>query len=177
MPTYPTLRIGQVQALLAMRADAVSDENYFGPECPYDPEMIEALRDLLRGPAVVGVVAAAAVEETRKGGAGRPKKVDPLKAMSAESSSTVAEELVAVRRDLDKLREDSKQLTDVSDRIAIIKASVALIERMTVLDERQFSIKRMSRFQSVVISILDDLVKGDDRAIFMTRLAGFAEEE
>ena len=171
MHTYPTLRIGQVQALIAMRSDAVS-EDYFGPECPYDEELAAALQELFAAPAG-GVV----VEETRKGGVGRPKKVDALRTLTAENSGIVAAELARVRADLEKLREDSKDLTDTGDRIAIIKASVALIERMTVLDERQFNLKRMSRFQSTVISILDDLVKGDDRAIFMSRLATFAEGE
>jgi len=176
------MRVSVTKSLLEMRSQYREDPNYLGPECPYDPETVADLRELFHVEVRVVEKNAAAPAGGAGGGRGRPRKEAALNLLSGERRSVASEELVKVQEELKELRKTAKAggeggTMDPELQLAIIKASVMLVERLTTLEERQFGIKQNSKFQSVILGILDDIIEPEQREIFMDRLAEYAEKE
>lgn len=174
--TYPTLRPAVIQPLLDLKTAFHDNADVLGADCPYDNDTIELLQSLFAVVTLEAEIREVEIAPPDRGGAGRPLGGHVLKKLRTESADAVEAELITVRKDLEALREGAKKLAP-NDQIAIIKASVGLIEKLSVLAERQFNIKRMAQFQTVVLSILDDLLGPDDRAVFLARMAPFADSE
>src|SRR3546814_1945559 len=66
--------------------------------------------------------------------------------------------------------EDEEDL-DQAARLAVFKLKTTIIEKIINLRERVLNIKRIANFDAVAISVLDDLVKEEDRATFLYRIS------
>ena len=174
MKDFPLLKLPLLQSLVRMRESCVRDLDHLGGDCPYDIETVSLLRELFAAPAITAV-AKTSGEAVRS--VGRPKGEAALTKLKASSADTASDELKKLQVDLASLREDGKVLHDMGDRIQVIKTGVALIEKLTVLEERQFSTKRMARFQQTVVTMLDELMPAELRAEFMARLATYVGED
>ena len=178
MLTYPTIRLGSLQPLAALAREFHLDPLVLrGPDCPYDHDTSTMLitmfgGDLIAEPAPGGVAAVAAVGT---GAVGRPLGKPALGQLRLETQLAAERELITIKEELDTLRKEAlKMPTDV--RVSIMKTALQMVEKLTVLADRHTNIRKMTQFQGVVISILDDLVEPDARAQFMDRLKPFIED-
>src|SRR3546814_19424979 len=74
-----------------------------------------------------------------------------------------------------KVMEDEEDLNQAA-RLAVFKLKTTIIEKIINLRERVLNIKRIANFEAVVISVLDDLVKEEDREPFLDRIAPYRED-
>lgn len=180
---YPSVEGRALTAFTTIKQMLASDPAYLdSPDCPYEEELKDQLRELL-APQIVEVpvekiverivekrveVAAAAAE----GGGQRGPKT---KANSA-NAELISKELQGITQDLRDLKLNSKGLMP-GDKVQIIKTQAALVEKMIMMEERNTNIKVVSRFMSTVMGLLDDIMTEEQRQNFMKRLEPFASEE
>ena len=172
MLTYPTLRLNLLQPLLDLRAAFEDDPGVLGEACPYDPDTVRILIDLFRVPAAV---VEERTVETREGGVGRPKGKPALSQLREQTQAAAEGELITLRAELDTLRKEALKMP-IDVRVSVIKTSLGLVEKLTLLADRHTNIKKMTQYQAVVISILDDLIEPDARTVFMARLGPYIED-
>lgn len=167
MNTYPTLRLGVLQAIAELKdlPDALTR-----PDCPYDRETIEVLEKIFKVREVEKIVEKI-VEVSVAATRGRPSGDTKL---SIEAQEDVADSATELLGQLKALGEGEKGL-DTQTKIQIIKTKATLIEQLLKLRERWNNVKRISLFQAVVISILDDLVTEADRQEFLKRVEPYRE--
>src|SRR3546814_16600951 len=71
--------------------------------------------------------------------------------------------------------EDEEDL-DQATRLAVFKLKTTIIEKIINLRERVLNFKRIANLEAVVISVLDDLVKDEDRETLLDRIAPYRED-
>jgi hypothetical protein len=170
MSTYPTLRLGVLQALIELKGYTEQHPDALrAKECPYDQETIQALELIFKTRVVEKIVEKVVEKEVR--GRGRPTGDTKLSMADQEDVESSATELLA---QLQALGEGEKGL-DTSTKIQIIKTKATLIEQLLKLRERWFNVKRVAQFQIVVIGILDDLLAEGDRQEFLKRVEPYRE--
>ena len=166
MTTYPTLRIGVLQALVELRGQYEHNDKFFeATDCPYDKETVAALKQIFK----TRVVEKEVIKEITV-----PVSSGSDAAMTLTDQEEVAESAKELLTQLKELGEGERGL-DTQTKIQIIKTKATLIEQLLKLRERWLNVKRMSQFQTVVISILDDLVEEDDRNEFLKRIEPYRE--
>ena len=171
MTTFPTLRIGVLQALLELKVATEADDALLSSaECPYDRETVDALNKIFEVRTVEKEVIKEVIKE-EKPQRGRPT-VDPK--LSEDDQQEVEDSARELLTQLKALGEGETGL-DTQTKITIIKAKAVLIEQLVKLRERWHNVKRVATFQAVVIGILDDLVGEDDRQEFLKRVEPYRE--
>lgn len=170
MSTYPTLRLGVLQALIELKGYTEQHpEALQAKECPYDKETVDALELIFKTRVVEKVVERVVEKEVRS--RGRPTGDTKLSDEDQQDVESSANELLG---QLKALGEGEKGL-DTSTKIQIIKTKAALIEQLLKLRERWFNVKRVAQFQTVVIGVLDDLLGEADRQEFLKRIEPYKE--
>lgn len=171
---FPPLRIGLLQALMQLKERVDADETAL-EGAPYDNETVSVLRRLF-APKIVEKKVEVEVIREAKTGRGRPTKDV---ALSAEDQDKLRTEIKSLMDELNKLGsgggEDGTVVLETGERIQIVKVKASLLDQLLKMQERVFNIKRMSQFQEVVISILDDLVTEDDRETFLKRIEPYRD--
>ena len=170
MQTFPTLRLAVVQGMLDLKRQYDADPQFLRvPECPYDTETVEMLEHIFKSQTIekiVEKVVEVPVEAEAKGA--RREKLD-------EGEQELVDKTVAeLLKDLNKLGEGEMGL-DTQTKVQIIKAKATLIDQMLKMHERVMNVKRISNFQTVVISILDDLIAPSDRSVFLQRMEPYLD--
>lgn len=59
---------------------------------------------------------------------------------------------------------------DNAERMAYFRTSTQLLERIVGIQERALNLKKLAEFQQLVLSIMDDVLDGDQRAQVRDRL-------
>lgn len=77
------------------------------------------------------------------------------------------------------LTEAGRNLKDKDDaaRMAYFRTATSLLERIVGIQERAVNLKRVSQFQQAVLSIMDEVLDGDQRAAVRERLELAAQED
>ena len=166
MTTFPTLRIGVLQSMTELQAQFHHDPHLFeAKDCPYDSETISALKQIFKVREVEKVVEKEVI-----------RTVEPVKDenLTKEQQETVETTAFGLLDQLKELGEGEKGL-DTSTKIQIIKAKTTLIDQLVKIRERVMNVKRVSVFQTVVISILDDLMEEDRRQEFLKRIEPYRD--
>jgi len=164
MNSYPPLRLAVLQGLKDIKDGLQSDPSFLeNEECPYDEETVRMLKDLL-ATKIVEKEVIREVEVEKKAGRGRPRKDA---ALSEEDQDHVKNEL---KKLIDGLNALSTAGQEASAVVQITRTKATLIEKLLQMQERIYNVKKMSEFQTVIISILDDLVDEKGREIFLKRL-------
>jgi hypothetical protein len=165
---YPTLRLGALKPLLALKAAFQEDEAVLNiSECPYPPEITDILKLLFEKTVVERIIEKTVTVTGKRGPSGN-------KGLSAEDQAEVEKELKETLQDLRKMGEGEKDL-DTSTKLAILKTKTQLIEQIIKGRERVMNLKRQAEFEGVVIAILDDLVPANDRDNFLERISPYRE--
>lgn len=171
MTTYPTLRLGVLQGMAALKAALVGDPEYLRrPACPYDTDTVMMLEELFK-PTLVEVkveVPVAAAPERQK--VGRKKKAGELTDDDASEIEIEAGQLLKELREMRKVGAGEIDKMDTATKLTIIKAQAQLMEKLVTTRERFVNVRKISQFQSTVIAILDELVAEDMREEFLKRL-------
>jgi len=171
---FPTLRIGVLRALQTLKQHYLADPEIFDrPDCPYDIDVRDVLKEILtvEEKIVEKVVEKRVVNDS---GAGSRKKAPGL---NEEDQEKIATELADLLEQLKDMEEgEGEQGLDQTARLAVFKLKTTIIEKIINLRERVLNIKRIAQFEAVVISILDDLVKEEDREVFLDRIAPYRED-
>jgi hypothetical protein len=95
MATYPTLRLGVLQALIELKDATTQHEGLLRTkECPYDKETIEALETIFKTRVVEKVVEREKVVEVVAKGRGRPTTGTALTLVDQENVEESATELL-----------------------------------------------------------------------------------
>ncbi len=164
MQTFPTLRLAVVQGMLDMKRQLDADPSLLRtPECPYDAETIEMLEQIFASRIVeVEKIVEVQVES-------EAAKAERRERLTGEEQDLVDKTVGDMLKELNKLGEGELGL-DTQTRVQIIKAKATLIDQMLKMHERVMNVKRVANFQTVVISILDDLISAADRDVFLKRL-------
>lgn len=182
-PYYPTMNLGALAALRTLRQQLGLHPGYLDqPDCPYDDDTREQLKELL-APKIVEVpvekivekIVEKRVEVAAKAAEGAGKRGPKAKTAGMDIDE-VTKEIEDLRAELRQLKLDAKAL-QTADKISIINLRAKVIEKLISLGERAYNIKRMSIFQSTVMGILDDLVSEEGRQDFMKRLEPFTLSE
>lgn len=172
MQTFPTLRLAVVQGMLDLKRQFDADPEYFrSKECPYDDETNEMLEQIFASRIVEVekfVEVKVPVEVSEEEQAARREK------LTEEEQELVNKTVGDMLKDLNKLGDGETGL-DTQTKVAIIKAKATLIDQMLKMHERVMNVKRIANFQTVVLSILDDLIPADDRHIFLTRMEPYLD--
>ena len=170
MNTYPTLRLGVLQAIAELKdlPNALTR-----PDCPYDRETIEVLEKIFKVREVEKIVDKIVEVQVGPGGGTRGRPSGDTK-LSIEAQEDVADSATELLGQLKALGEGEKGL-DTQTKIQIIKTKATLIEQLLKLRERWNNVKRISLFQAVVIAILDDLISEGDRQEFLRRVEPYRE--
>lgn len=63
--------------------------------------------------------------------------------------------------------------TDAKDKVALLKTSADLLTRMVSLKEKALNIREVSRFQKLVIEVLETVVTPAQRAEFVEKLGKY----
>lgn len=157
--TYPTLRVTVLQGLRDLKERFNENPEVLkSGSCPYDPETIEILTQILTSKIVIKTIEVVPPEPVPVGGI-----------LSSEDKDLVEQTIGELLKELRELGEGEKTL-DTQTRIAIIKAKATLIDQMMKSHERIMNVKRISAFQSIVIGILDDYIGEADRLAFLKRI-------
>lgn len=163
--SFPTLRLALLHNLRDLASQIAADPEVLrGPSCPYDNETIELLEGLLAPKIVEKIVTREAPAAKRMPGA--PRKEVTLSEDELGELENAARELLG---DLKGLGKDVDDL-DTAARVQIVRAKATLIETVTKQAERIYNVKRTSSYESVVISILEDLVSDENRDEFLRRI-------
>lgn len=164
MQTFPTLRLAVVQGMLDLKRQYDADPSFLkATDCPYDSETVEMLEQIFASRIVeVEKIVTVTVEAPADKEARRERLTD-------EEQDLVDKTVGDMLKELNKLGDGELGL-DTQTRVQIIKAKATLIDQMLKMHERVMNVKRIANFQSVVISILDDLVTDADRDVFLKRL-------
>lgn len=166
MTTFPTLRIGVLQSMVELQAQFHHDPQLFeAKDCPYDRETVTALKQIFKVREVEKIVEKEVIREIA------PVKDEKITPEQQEQVETTAFDLLKQLNDLD----NGERGLDTATKIQIIKAKTTLIDQLTKLRERIMNVKRVSVFQTVVISILDDLMDEDRRQEFLKRIEPYRD--
>jgi len=161
MSNFPPLRLAVLTGLIGLK-DQLDTLNQ--PDCPYEPDVKDALVTLL-APKVIEKIVEKEVQVEAKTGRGRPTKDIKL---DAEDQKLILDEIRASIDGLNKV--EVSDTMDVREKLALYKTKGDQLERMLKLAERHTTVQKMGEFQEQVIRILDDLVSEADRETFMKRL-------
>lgn len=164
MQIFPTLRLAVVQGMLDLKRLYDADPTFLQEtDCPYDKETVAMLEQIFASRVVeVEKIVEKIIEVEAPKEARRER-------LTEEEQELVDKTVGDMLKDLNKLGEGEKGL-DTQTKIQIIKAKATLIDQMLKMHERVMNVKRVANFQTVVISILDDLISEADRTIFLARL-------
>lgn len=164
MQIFPTLRLAVVQGMLDLKRQYDAEPTFFkASECPYDAETVEMLEGIFASRIVeVEKIVTVTVEAEASKEARRER-------LNGEEQDLVDKTVGDMLKELNRLGEGELGL-DTQTRVQIIKAKATLIDQMLKMHERVMNVKRVANFQTVVISILDDLVTDADRDVFLQRL-------
>jgi len=167
---FPPLRTGVLHGLLTLK-ERYDAEPTILDSSPYENEAREMLRLILKAKVVEKIKEVEVVREV-KAGRGRPTK-DVL--LTEEDQETVRTNIAELIDQLNRLGTGENEQLETNERIQIIKTKASLNEQLLKMQERVFNVKRMSDFQSTVISLLDDLVSEQDRNVFLKRLSAYRD--
>lgn len=157
--TYPTLRVTVLQGLRDLKElFNANPEILKAGSCPYDPETIEILTQILTSKVIIKTVEAIPVDPILGGGL-----------LSGEDKDLIEQTIGDLLKELRELGEGERTL-DTQTKITIIKAKATLIDQMLKSHERIMNVKRIAAFQSIIIGILDDFVGEADRVAFLKRI-------
>lgn len=175
MSNYPTLRLGVLQGIAALKASVDADPGVLRrPECPYDNDTIDLLEKLFK-PVEVERIVEVEVTKPQRGKVGRPRKnaggevTDDDAAELEEEAKACLTELRAMGRTM----EGEMKSLDTKTKLDIIRAKTTLMEKLVSIRERFSSVREVAGFQQTVISILDDLIPEERRDEFLKRLEGY----
>lgn len=176
MDNYPTLRLGVLHGLAALKASCDAEEGFLRkPASPYDNDTIKLLEALFE-PKIVEVEKEVFRDRPSRGDVGRPSKTGKVSDDDAVELEEEARALLTELRQLDKTIEGEAKQLDTKTRLDIIKAKTTLMEKLVSIRERFAGVRRVADFNNVVISILDDLIPEDKIDEFMTRLEPFRSQ-
>lgn len=166
--TFPTLRLAVVNNFRDLKRRYDSDPHFLRqPDCPYDPETIDLLEQILVSKEVVVEKVIEKVVEVS------PESVRGGK-LSGEDQDVIEKTVTDLLKELNTLGEGEKGL-DTQTKIQIIKAKAGLIDQVLKSHERIMNVKQVAAFHTVVISILDDFVGEEDRQAFLKRMEPYLD--
>lgn len=169
MSNYPTLRLGVLQGLMTLKALVDVDENYLDRnDCPYDSELVTVLKQLFE-PRIVEKIKEVRVETPERGKVGRPTK-GQLSDDAAAEVEVEAQALLAELTNMSKTEDGEMKQLDTKTKLDIIKVKTQLMDKLTLIRERLADVRKVAKFQAVVIGVLDDIVPEDRRDEFLKRL-------
>jgi hypothetical protein len=172
MDNYPTLRLGVLQSLAALKVTCDAEPGFLRrPACPYDKDTVELLERMFE-PIEIVVEKEVVVEKPSRGTPG-PKAKGVLSDTDAAELETEAKELLKELRELGKTAEGEMKALDTTTKLQIIKTQTTLLEKLVSVRERFASARKVAEFQQTVIGILDDLVPEEMRDEFLKRLEVF----
>lgn len=175
MSTYPTLRLGVLQALAGLKASFDVDQEFLRkPDCPYDSDTVDLLERMFE-PKTVEVIKEVAVTKPERGKVGRPKKAGELSEDDAAEVEEEAKTLLRELRGLGKGAEGELKTLDTGTKLQIFKTQAMLMEKLVSLRERFTNVRKVAHFQQTVMSILDELIEEDKRDEFLKRIEPFRE--
>lgn len=172
MDNYPTLRLGVLQGIAALKAMCDSEPGYLRkPSCPYDNDTIDLLEKLFQ-PIEVVIEKEVIVEKPSRGQVGRPTSAKKAELGHDDAAELEAEakEMLKELRTLGKTTDSEIKQLDTATKLSIIKTQTQLMEKLVSIRERFTSARKVAEFQQTVIGILDDLVPEDKRDEFLARL-------
>jgi hypothetical protein len=170
MSNYPTLRLGVLQGLSALKASCDAEPGFLRKQdCPYDNDTVKLLEQLFQ-PKTVEVTVEKFIEKPVKGKVGRPSKKRELGEDEASELEQEAKEMLKELRGLDKTLEGEKKQLDTATKLSILKTRATLMEKLVTIRERFTSSRKVVEFMDTVMGILDDLVPEEKRGEMMTRL-------
>lgn len=161
MANYPPLRMAVLNGLLEIKSDLASLD---AEDCPYDPETVKVLKDILAPQVVEKVVEKEVVVQAGRG-RGRPSKDVEL---SSEDKQLIGDTIRGLIEALDAM--GTGEGLETNERIQITKTKTALVRDLLQLREKNVTAQKMEEFKETVIGILNDLVKEEDRELFLRRL-------
>ncbi len=169
---FPTLRIGVLRALQTLKQHYLADPEVFdSPACPYDIDVRNVLKEILQ------VEVKETVVEKRVVNDGTPERRKKAPGLNEEDQEKIATELSELLEQLKDMEGGGGEAgLDQTARLAVFKLKTTIIEKIINLRERVLNVKRIAQFEAVVISILDDLVKEEDREVFLDRIAPYRED-
>jgi hypothetical protein len=170
MSNYPTLRLGVLQGLSALKASCDAEPGYLRKaECPYDNDTVKLLEQLFQPKTIVETVEKF-IEKPAKGKVGRPSKKRELGEDEVSEVENETKELLKELRNLDKDMAGEKKQLDTATKLSIYKTRAMLLEKLVTIRERFTAARKVVEFMDTVMGILDDLVPEERRAEMMTRL-------
>ena len=127
-------------------------------ECPYDPDVVNALRTVWMKFKIKPIVVV---------GAGGERK------SLADADNTWAQLTIEMTKLFDELRNFSQDIdeADVKEKMAYYRTATALLERIAGLGERANNVKSVSDFHSKVLSVFDAVLDPAQRTRAMEMLA------
>ena len=171
MHNFPTLRIGVLQSLLSLKHSVESSPLMLKHrDCPYDDDTVKVIEELFKTKVVEVKVEVPTEGHRERQIAGRKKKSGELTDDDADEVERDAMDLLTELKAMGKKIDGEVAQLDTATRLQIIRTRATLMEKLVLIRERFTNVKKVSHFQAVVISILDDLVDEDRRAEFIKRL-------
>lgn len=146
---FPPLTPGPVNAVLLLVQRLSDDPTYLDENCPYSPDMIAILKDL---------VPKANLSE------GLPK--EPVDPDSLDLEVEVATLFVSLQQFKDKVSP-----SDMAESMSYYRTCTALLEKLLVFRERATAIKQFNKFQEAILATMDSYLTPDQRTELTDRIA------
>lgn len=147
---YPPLTAAGVTDVLSAIEQAKSHVGYFGPECPWSPAIIAALRGLLPNGS------------TKAGGSGYLNhpgtKWEALEAETLE----LYQQISSLSEVLDE--------DDSTAKFQALKTKAQMLKSVIEMNERAKGLAHLNRFQQAVIDAMEQVLDVDQRVTIIEKL-------
>lgn len=155
---YPRLAPGIIDNLKIVQARMNKDPEFLtAPECPYEPLIVQWLRNNLgqKTPEVVDVAAAVQDDWDEK---------------NPEAWSDTAQKSRELYRKLEELLDTT---TDTGETLNIIKAQTSQLERLVTIGDKALGHKKTAEFFQIMHTIMDDVLTPDQRTKIIELMGDF----
>ena len=160
---YPVLPKGLETRLAAVEIGAKANKNYFkSKDCPYSPELIGFLKSMVQMDQILGIGVGVAGEAEAIFAVPEGDKFDVI---LREVEITIQQ-----MKDLEQLTLHGDSTMDSGDKIQLLKAKTAMLEKWSVIKEKIYSSKEVAEFQSIIVSVMDELLTKDQRLEMVNKL-------
>lgn len=105
-----------------------------------------------------------------------PRIADVESDFDGDKYDNILQEVERTIRAMQSLENDMVG-AETGERVQVLKAKTALLEKWVNLKERIFNLKEVSEFQSVILTVLEEVCDVDQRNLVMERLAHLSSVE
>lgn len=133
--------------------------------CPYEEEVVEALRELW---GMVRNSASAGAPEQKERPERAPLGEDRWERLGQDAEA-LFQDLMAYKDDLDGIDDEGKAMKP-SDRLAFYRTAAQLLDKLLTLGERAKNLKQVSDFQNRVLAVFEEVLTPEQRTRALTMM-------